>query len=73
MIRYKMDVLEALKDSGYNTNHIRKHKLLNESALQYLREGKPVGIKAIDKLCSLLHCQPGDLMEWVPDDEAAAK
>ncbi|MBC8576482.1 hypothetical protein H8717_08695 [Oscillospiraceae bacterium BX1] len=28
---------------------------------------------ALNRLCSLLHCQPGDMPEWVPDDEAAAK
>ena len=32
------------------------------------REGYNTRLSAIDKLCGVLGCQPGDLMEWVPDD-----
>lgn len=32
------------------------------------RDGYNTRLSAIDKLCSALGCQPGDLMEWVPDD-----
>lgn len=68
MLIYKINVLEQLKQSGYNTNRIRKEKLLNESALQYLREGRPIGAKALNNLCRLLDCQPGDILEYVPDE-----
>ena len=43
MLVYKGDILEWLKREGYNTSRIRKEKLLSESALQYIREGKPIG------------------------------
>ena len=57
MITYKIDVLETLKDAGYNTTRLRKEKLLNESAIQYLRDGKPVGAKALNNICMLLYMQ----------------
>lgn len=66
-IRYKIDVIAALKDAGYNTNKIRKEKLLSESVLQYLRSGKKVSLDAIEKICKLLHCQPGDILEYIED------
>ena len=69
MLIYKIDVIEKLKEAGYNTARIRKEKLLNESALQYIREGKPIGPKTLDGICRLLECQPGDLLEYVKDDE----
>ena len=69
MLKYKMDVLSELKKHGFNTYKLRKEKLLNESALQYIRWGKPVGPVPLDTLCRLLNCQPGDIMEWVPDQE----
>ena len=37
MLAYKIDVLETLKEAGYNTTRLRKEKLLNESAIQYIR------------------------------------
>lgn len=67
MLKYKIDILSALKSKGFNTTRIRKEKLLNEAALQYIRQGKPVGPVPLDALCRLLECQPGDLLEWVPD------
>ena len=66
-IKYKIDVLQALKAAGYSTYKLRKDKLLGESVLQQLREGVPCSWASIDRLCLLLHCQPGDLVEYVPD------
>lgn len=64
MLIYKVNVLESLKKAGYNSTRLRKENLLNESAIQYLREGKPVGAKALDKICKLLDMQPGDILEY---------
>lgn len=51
---YKIDVLQALKDKGYNTNKLRKEKILAESTLQKLREKKPISWENIAKICELL-------------------
>lgn len=68
MLVYKIDVLETLKESGYNTTRLRKEKLLNESVIQYLREGKPVGAKALNNICMLLDMQPGNIIKYVEDN-----
>ena len=65
MTAYKIDVLESLKEAGYNTTRLRREKLLNESAIQYLREGKLVGIKALNTLCMLLDMQPGNIIKYM--------
>lgn len=67
-IVYKIEVLPALKRAGYNTNRIRKEKLLSESTLQKFREGKPVSWENIETLCALLNCQPGDILEYISED-----
>lgn len=66
-IIYKFDVIQALKDKGYNTNRLRKEKLLAEGVIQSLREGKAISFVNLDKLCQLLDCQPGDILEYVED------
>ncbi|MBO5449798.1 MAG: helix-turn-helix transcriptional regulator [Ruminococcus sp.] len=68
MLRYKCDIMQKLKNAGYNTNNIRKNRLLGQSELQKIRKNQPVGITALSRLCSLLNCQPGDLLEYVPDN-----
>ena len=67
MIRYKLDILAALKEKGYNTNRLRKERLLAEGVIQSLREGKYIALQNIDKICWLLDCQPADLLEYVKD------
>lgn len=67
MLVYKIDVLESLKESGYTTTRLRKEKLLNESAIQYIREGKPVGAIALNTLCKLLDMQPGNIIKYVEE------
>lgn len=64
MIVYKIDVLQALKAAGYNTTRMRKEKLLGENAIQSLRKNEMVGMLALDKICSLLDMQPGDIIAF---------
>ena len=67
-IRYKVDVLAALREHGYSSTRIREGKLIGQSYLQQLRHGELVSWKTIDTICKLLECQPADLIEYVPDD-----
>ena len=61
---YKIDILAALKEAGYNTNRLRKEKLLSEGVIQSLRENKYISLQNISKVCELLDCQPADLLEY---------
>ena len=67
-IRYKVDILAELKKKGYSSTKIREEKLIGQSYLQQLRHGELVSWKALDTICALLECQPGDLMEYVKED-----
>lgn len=66
MIVYK-DILQKLKDAGYNTNRIRRERLISESILQRIRRGAPITTETIDILCRLIGCSISDLIEFVPD------
>ena len=63
-IKYKLDVLEALKSKGYSTYRIRKDKLLSESTVQAFRRGDMVSVDNLARICELLGCQPGDILEY---------
>ncbi len=67
-ITYKINVLEALKNAGYNTNRLRKEKVMGERVIQQLRCGEIVSWKTIETLCRLLNCQPGDIVAYTPDE-----
>lgn len=68
-LRYKIDILSALKNKGYSTTRIREEKLIGQSYLQQLRHGELVSWKMIDTLCRLLECNVGDIVEYVDEQE----
>lgn len=49
-VRYKINVLSALKSAGFNTTRFRDGKIVSS------------------RICEmLLHCHPGDILEYVED------
>lgn len=66
-IRYKFDVLAALKEKGYSSTRIRKERLMGQATLTQLRHGDLVSWMNIETICRLLQCQPGDLLEYVEE------
>ena len=70
-LKYKVDVLNALKEKGYNTTVIRAKGLLSQSTLQKFRNNQGVSWENLETLCGLLECQPGDLIEYVEVAENA--
>lgn len=69
MLKYKIDVLDTLKESGYTTSKLRKEKLLGENAIQSLRHDEMIGMIALDKVCKLLDMQPGNIIKYVETDQ----
>lgn len=67
-IRYKVDILAELKKKGYSSTRIRDEKLIGQSYLQQLRQGELVSWKALNTICALLECQPGDLIEFQKEE-----
>lgn len=57
-----------MKKKGLTTYRIRKERIVSETALTSMRAGKSVTTDTIAALCKALGCQPGDLMEYVPEE-----
>ena len=56
---------------------INKHFLrlngFNSKVVDRLVKGTHVNTSTIERLCALLDCQPGDIMEYVPDEWESAE
>ena len=70
MLRYKFDVLASFKVIGYTSYKLRKEKVFGEATIQQLRNGEKVSWANLETLCKYLKCQPGDVIEYVPDELA---
>lgn len=58
-----------LKEKGYSTYKIRQEKLIGQGTLTAIKNGTGgLDAKTIARLCEVLDCQPGDLMEYVKPD-----
>lgn len=69
MLKYKIDVLAALKAAGYNTTEIQSRGLIGQSSMHKIKNGIMVGNIVIDRICQLTGMQPGDIIEYVPEEE----
>ena len=67
---FKYDKLfELLKERGITTYKIRKYNLISQAALTKMKSGEGnIDTRTLERLCSFLKCQPGDIMEFVEDE-----
>jgi len=65
-LRYKIDMLKSLKDAGYSTYRLRAD-IFWDNTIAQLRNGELVSWENLATICELLNCQPGDLLEYIPE------
>ena len=73
MIKYKIDVQAELVKRGYTTYRIKQDNLLPGQTLSNIKNGKMVNMETLGKICVMLRCQPGDIIESVITDEEKIK
>lgn len=73
MFKYKIDILKALSDHGYNATKIRNDKILSQATMQNIRQGKGITTDTINTICLILRCQPSDIIEIIPTEEEKTK
>lgn len=67
-------LFNLLKEKGYTTYKIRKDNLIGQRSYTALKNGSGgLDAKTLNKLCKALECQPGDLMEYVADEEVESE
>ena len=71
----KYDKLFALfKEKNITTYKIRQQNIIGQATLTKLKKGQGgLDYRSIDNLCRVLQCQPGDIMEYVPDEGTSDK
>lgn len=69
MLKYKIDILQALKEKGFTSYKIRKEKIIGEQQMQKIRTGEIASKDTLNTICYLLGCQPGDILEYVPEPD----
>ena len=60
---------KLLIDKGINKTELRLKIGMGTSTLAKMSANENVSLDIIEKICNLLNCQPGDIMEYIPDNE----
>jgi putative transcriptional regulator len=67
----RLDVMLALRK--VRSKDLAEAVGITEANLSLLKSGKVKGVRfeTLEAICKQLHCQPGDLLEYVPGESAA--
>lgn len=67
-------LIMLLEKRGISTYKIKKDNIISQASWQKIRTGTGIiDTRTINKICKYLNCQPGDIMEYVPDEEPPAQ
>ena len=69
MIKFKVKVMLAMRDM--TQKELAERTGIRPPTVSAICTGavKHLPIEALDKICSVLDCQPADIMEYVPEEE----
>ncbi len=66
----RLDVMLALRK--VKSKALAEYVGITEANLSLFKSGKVKGVRfeTLEKICAYLNCQPGDLLQYVPEAEA---
>ncbi|MDE7435836.1 MAG: helix-turn-helix transcriptional regulator [Lachnospiraceae bacterium] len=74
MIKYKIDVIKALEGIKINTTVARKSGIFGQDTMKKFRNGDTrISLDVLNRLCCLLKMQPGDIVEFMEEEEDREK
>lgn len=69
MISYNK-LLTMLSDRNISIYEFKKYKVVGTATIDKLRNNTGnIDTRSINSICAYLHCQPGDILEYIPDDQ----
>lgn len=72
MIVVNLDVMMAKRKIGLTELSDKVGITLANLSILKCNRARAVRFSTLDAICRALDCQPGDILEWQPDDEGEA-
>ena len=60
-------LLAIFKERGITSYTIKKDNVIGQASYRKIQEGGHIDTRTIESLCKYLHCQPGDILEYVDE------
>jgi putative transcriptional regulator len=70
MLRFKINIFDALERKGFNSYQAKTTKILSQDTLKKIKkEDTNISLESFNRICLILDMQPKDLIEFVPTEE----
>lgn len=74
MLKYKINVADALERKGFNTYKAKTTRILSQDTLKKIKnEDTNISLESINRICMILDMQPKDIIEYVENEEEKKK
>lgn len=62
-------LIHLLKERNISIYDFKKHKVIGTATIDKIRSNTGnIDTRSINSICAYLNCQPGDILEYVPDE-----
>ena len=68
--RKMLDIFEERKITSYT---VKRDGVIGQASWKKIHEGGNIDMRTLGSLCEYLHCQPGDLLEYVEECNATLR
>ncbi|MCM1246470.1 MAG: helix-turn-helix transcriptional regulator [Roseburia sp.] len=74
MLKYKIEIIPALKKVGINTTTAKKSGIFGQDTMRKFRNGDTnISLEVLNRLCCVLEMQPRDILKFIETEEDRKK
>ena len=67
-ISYKK-LITIFEEKNITSYTIKKENIIGQASWKKIHDGGHIDTRTIESLCKYLQCQPGDILEYIPEEE----
>lgn len=71
MIKYK--IIQKFQDRGITSTQMKELKIISQGTWTAITRNENITTKSINACCEYLKCQPGELLEWIPNEKGGTE
>lgn len=62
-------LIRLFEDRNITSYTIKRDGVMGQATWKKIHEGGHIDTRTIESLCAYLKCQPGDILEYIPEEE----
>lgn len=60
-------MVKLMEERGWTSYTVKRDNIIGQATFRKIKEGGDIDTRTIAKMCEVFECQPGDLLEYVPN------